>query len=92
MASVFAGILCESGAHAVDITTSGCVFRGVEAGCLMLESGGVVYDITAAKPKPEAGTFGTVKGFAADKMSICQQGMILDPAQWTPDPERSCPE
>jgi hypothetical protein len=90
--AIAACIVLARGALAVDITTSGCATAGVEAGCVMLESGGVVYDITAAKPKPEPGTFGTVKGSADGKVSICQQGTILDPAQWTPDPAQSCPK
>jgi hypothetical protein len=90
--AITACIVFSQGASAVDITTSGCATAGVEAGCVMLESGGVVYDITAAKPKPEPGTFGTVKGSADGKVSICQQGTILDPAQWTPDPAQSCPK
>jgi hypothetical protein len=85
-------IILSRSAYAVDITTSGCAMAGVEAGCVVLESGGVVYNITAAQPKPEPGTFGTVKGAAAERMSSCQQGTILDPAHWTPDPTRSCPK
>ncbi len=85
-------VVLTSGAFAADITASGCASAGVEAGCIMIESDGVIYDITAAQPKPEPGTFGTVKGLASDKMSICQQGKILDPAQWVPDPKQSCPK
>ena len=79
-------------ALAADVTLSGCATAGVEAGCVMLESGGVVYDITAAQPKPEPGTFGTVTGSTSDKVSMCQQGTILDPAEWAPDPKTSCPK
>lgn len=93
LAIVFAAcVMIPRNAPAADIAVSGCATAGVEAGCVMLESGGVLYNITAAQPKPEPGTFGTVKGSTSDKASTCQQGTILDPAQWTPDPAQACPK
>ena len=90
--AIAAGAVLSGSALAADVTLRGCASAGVEAGCVMLEMGGVVYDITAAKPKPEPGTFGTVTGSTSDKVSMCQQGTILDPAEWAPDPSTACPK
>ena len=78
-------------ALAEEISATGCVATGVEASCLVLKSGDKIYNVTAAQPTPVPGTYGTVKGTLADKMSICQQGQILDPAIWEVEPGKACP-
>lgn len=79
-------------ALAEEISVSGCAAAGVEASCLILKAqDGKTYDITAARPVPEPGTYGKVTGTLTDRMSICQQGPVVDPAQWQVEPGRECP-
>lgn len=79
-------------ALAEEISVSGCAASGVEASCMILKAeDGKTYDITAARPVPEPGTYGKVTGTLSDKMSICQQGPVVDPAQWQVEPGRECP-
>lgn len=79
-------------AWAEEISVSGCAAAGVEASCMILKAeDGKTYDITAARPAPEPGTYGKVTGTLSDKMSICQQGPVIDPAQWQVEPGRECP-
>lgn len=79
-------------AVAGEVSVSGCAASGVEASCLILKAeDGKTYDITAAQPAPEPGTYGKVTGMLSDKMSICQQGPVVDPAQWQVEPGRACP-
>lgn len=79
-------------ALAEEITVSGCAAAGVEGSCIILKADdGKTYDITAAQPEPAPGTYGTLKGQLTDRMSICQQGPIVDPAQWQVEPGKECP-
>jgi hypothetical protein len=76
---------------AEEISVSGCAAAGVEASCMILKAeDGKTYDITAAQPAPAPGTYGKVTGTISDKMSICQQGPVIDPAQWQVEPGREC--
>lgn len=79
-------------AMAEEITVSGCVAAGVEASCIILKAaGGKTYDISAAQPAPVPGTYGTLKGTVTDNMSVCQQGPVVDPAEWQVQPGKACP-
>lgn len=74
-----------------DITVTGCAAAGVEANCIILEADGKTYDITAAQPTPFPGTYGTLKGTLTDKVSTCQQAVVVDPAMWEVEPGKQCP-
>ena len=78
-------VLCE------EVTLSGCAAAGVEGNCILLKSGDKTYDITAAQPAAVPGTYGTVKGTLTDKVSVCQQGPIVDPAIWEVETGKQCP-
>jgi len=78
-------------ALAEEITVTGCAAAGVEATCIVLKTGDKTYDITSAQPAPAPGTYGTVKGTLTDKLSICQQGPVIDPAAWEVDAGKQCP-
>lgn len=63
---------------------SGCPAKGVEAGCMIVESGGVTYNITAAKPPVEMRGLGIDgEGVPSSDMSICQQGTVLKDITYT---------
>jgi hypothetical protein len=76
--------------HAEEVVVSGCVEQGVEGRCLILRSGNKVYDITAASPRPQVGTYGVVSGSVSHNPAICMQGTRLSPAKWKEDKTRSC--
>ncbi|WP_119272950.1 hypothetical protein [Taklimakanibacter deserti] len=78
-------------ALAEEISVTGCAAAGVEANCIILKTGDKTYDITSAQPAPAPGTYGTVKGTLTDKLSICQQGPVIDPAIWEVDAGKQCP-
>ncbi|MGE0242142.1 MAG: hypothetical protein AB7S59_25740 [Parvibaculaceae bacterium] len=80
-----------SSAFAEEVTLSGCAAAGVEASCIILKAGDKTYDITAAQPAPVPGTYGRVKGTLTDKLSICQQGPVIDPATWEVETGKQCP-
>jgi hypothetical protein len=70
-------------AFAQRITVSGCAERGVEPSCIVLRTvAGKTYNISAARPKPVPGTYGTVRGRLSQGVSFCQQGPIIKPAAW----------
>src|ERR1700685_2300404 len=68
----------------IKVKATGCVEKGVEAGCLVLRTITFqTYNISAAKPKPTPGTYGEVTGvikFVA--ITPCMQGEVIDPASW----------
>jgi hypothetical protein len=87
---IFALLTCN--ATAEEVMLSGCAAAGVEANCIILKTGDKKsYDITAAQPAPVPGTYGTVKGTLTDKLSICQQGPVIDPAIWEVETGKECP-
>src|SRR6185503_1099057 len=54
----------------------GCVKPGVEAGCLIVESGGKTYNVSSAKAKIKIGDFVSGSGERGG-MSTCMQGEAL---------------
>jgi len=54
----------------------GCVKPGVEAGCLIVESGGKTWNVTSAKAQIKVGDFVSGSGERGG-MSTCQQGEPL---------------
>ena len=92
MAAALALAVMSTGARADDVTITGCAQAGVESGCVVLNSGSTLYNITAAKPAPKLGVPGTVTGTVFSGASFCQQGIILSPASWTPVTGATCPD
>jgi hypothetical protein len=74
------------------ITVTGCVATGVEAGCLVLRTPtGKAYNISSAKPRPVPGSYGTVEGTLKNGViTFCQQGEVINPAKWVMA-SQSCP-
>ncbi len=78
--------------RAEEVKVSGCPEVGVEAGCIVLKGDdGKLYNVTAAKPKPEPGVAGMVTGTVSQGASLCMQGILLSPATWQPTPGAECP-
>jgi hypothetical protein len=75
------------------IKVTGCVAKGVEAGCLVLRTNTFqTYSISAAKPKPTPGTYGEVSGMIKfGAITICMQGEVIDPAKWI-EKGKFCPK
>ncbi|GEM_PF-1794260 len=85
VAGLFLSVFTANAFAQKSITVTGCVQQGVEAKCLILRTfAGKTYNVTAAKPTPTPGTYGTVKGtLKSDGVDTCQQGPIIDPASWS---------
>jgi len=74
------------------ITVTGCAAKGVEGGCIVLQTvTGKTYNISAARPVPMFGTYGEIKGtLKSGVVTTCMQGEVIDPATWT-EQGKSCP-
>jgi hypothetical protein len=92
-AAVMVAVALAPGAlRAEEVTIVGCAQAGVETGCVVLSSGGALYNITAAKPAPQVGARGRVTGTIGGGVSLCQQGIILSPSTWEGVAGASCPD
>ena len=67
------------------VTVTGCPYAGVTATCLMIKgSDGTVYNITGVSPKPRVmDRMIRLRGAVTDKVSMCNQGVVLDRIRWT---------
>jgi hypothetical protein len=77
-------LLTSSAAIAKDVSISfsGCVFRGVEGGCLMVRSGLKTYNITGTQPAPAVGRAIAGAGALAGGVGFCMQGNHLKDVHW----------
>jgi len=67
------------------VIMTGCPYAGVTANCLMIKSSeGRVYNITSITPRPR-GTDRMIRlrGTVTDKLSVCNEGIVLDRIRWT---------
>jgi hypothetical protein len=64
------------------INFSGCVRPGVENRCLMVYSGQVLFDVTAALPRPGLGRWIAGYGTRDGAPNLCQQGVRLRAIRW----------
>jgi hypothetical protein len=77
MATAFAGYASANMAPPIQLVRfQGCVKPGVEAGCLIVESGGKTYNVSSAKAKIKVGDFVSGSGERGG-MSTCMQGEAL---------------
>jgi hypothetical protein len=67
------------------VTAMSCVYAGTTANCLMIKGGdGTVYDVTALSPRPRLlDRVLRVRGTVSDKVSICNQGIVLERIRWS---------
>lgn len=64
------------------IEATGCVVKGVEAGCLMVVTrDGTKYNIFA-EPKPAVGTWIRIRGTRHDGPAICMEGIPVKVESW----------
>ena len=89
--AVLAGLLIAAAAQAAPrvgerVALTACPHAGVTAPCLTINAAdGVVYNITAATPKPPInGRMIRLRATVSDKLSACLQGIVLDRIRWTP--------
>lgn len=69
----------------------GCVRKGVENRCLVVESNGVTYNVTAGKAVLKIDQYAAGTGVVTDKVSFCMQGPVLDPITLdSKQPEKVC--
>jgi hypothetical protein len=74
------------------VTVSGCIHAGTPATCLMIKGAdGTVYNVSALSPRPRSlDRVIRVRGTVTDKVSICNQGIVLDRIRWSRTRQR-CP-
>jgi hypothetical protein len=73
------------------VALSACARPGVTAICLMINGAdGTVFNITSANPKPPLDTVIELRGTVTDKLSACNQGIVLDNVSWTRTAQK-CP-
>lgn len=90
LASLIWSSAAEAQRQAPRINFSGCVRPGVEAGCLIVHSGQVLFDVSAARPRPGLHRWIAGYGTRDNGMSFCQQGVRLRAIHWN-YVRRPCP-
>jgi hypothetical protein len=74
-----------------EVQFEGCVRPGVEAGCLIVTTNGVAYDVTSGKAILKIDQYAAGTGVVSGGVSICQQGIILDNIKLNAkQPEKVC--
>ena len=67
-----------------NISVLACARAGVEANCLVITGeDGSVYNITSASPKPPLNVKVQLRGTVTDKVSACNQGLVVDNITWS---------
>ncbi|MEA3029867.1 MAG: hypothetical protein QOG13_1192 [Sphingomonadales bacterium] len=81
---VLGSLIWASAAAAVPprISFSGCVRPGVEHRCLVVHSGEVLFNVTAARPRPALNRWIAGSGIRAGGATICMQGVQLTAIRW----------
>ena len=91
-AGFLAAALLPAAAHAApgdNVSVLACARAGVEANCLVITGAdGSVYNITGASPKPPLDVIIQLRGTVTDKLSACNQGLVLDNINWTPTQQK----
>jgi len=73
------------------VSVTACARSGVEGSCLMITgTDGTVFNITGANPKPPLDVMIQLRGTVTDKLSACNQGIVLDPITWA-NTQQKCP-
>jgi hypothetical protein len=73
------------------VAATACVRAGVEGSCLIITGAdGTVFNVTGANPKPPLDVTIQLRGTVTDKLSTCNQGIVLDNITWTPTLQK-CP-
>lgn len=77
--------LMSGGSRRTVSNIAGCPYAGATANCLMIKGAdGIVYNITGINPRPRAmDRMIRVRGVISDKVSSCNQGVVLDRIRWT---------
>jgi len=67
------------------VIITGCPYAGVTANCLMIKSSeGRAYNISSMTPRPRAmDRMIRLRGTVTDKLSMCNEGIVLDRIRWT---------
>lgn len=89
LAPLFLAGSVASAAPGDSISVQACVRAGVEANCLVITGeDGSVYNITSANPKPPLNVKIQLRGTVTDKLSACNQGLVVDNITWTATQEK----
>ena len=93
-AAIFAAAQESTPPQTNEIQISGCVQKGVEAGCLMLKDTqtGKLYQLLIRGQRPEAESAIEVTGAPFRGMTSCMQGQPVSVFKWSRSDARQCPE
>jgi hypothetical protein len=82
LAAVAFALSGVASAKDVAVSFTGCTYAGVEAGCLLVTSGGKAYNITSARPRPGLQRAIAGKGIVSGNLTTCMQGQVLTDVHW----------
>jgi hypothetical protein len=82
LVSLISAPVAEAQRQPPRINFSGCVRPGVVRGCLMVYSGRVLFDVTAARPRPGLNRWIAGYGVRDGGLNRCQQGVRLTAIRW----------
>lgn len=83
-------VSCVTPDRSASVQFNGCVRAGTEPGCLMVQSGGVTYDVTLASPAPSINMGMIGDGTVLTGPTTCQEGVALTGIHWRSS-RRHCP-
>ena len=91
-ALLFATLLLPGTASAAPgdtVSVLACARAGVEAKCLVITAAdGRLYNITSANPRPPLDVRIQLRGTETDKVSFCNQGLVVENITWTATQEK----
>ncbi len=87
--ATFLAPVVASAAPGDSISVQACARPGVEAKCLVISGPeGTVYNITGANPRPPLDVKIQLRGRLTDKVSFCNQGVVVENITWTATQEK----
>jgi hypothetical protein len=82
LASLILASAAEAQRQPPRINFDGCVRPGVVRGCLIVHSGQVLFDVSAARPRPRLNRWIAGYGTRDNGPNICRQGVRLRAIRW----------
>ena len=75
-------IWASAAAQPRPVRFNGCVRAGVTPGCRIVHSGEVLFNVSAARPRPRLDRWITGTGMTGPEVTRCNQGVPLTAVSW----------